>query len=203
MDRQDWDERYKASELVWSAEPNRWVEEELSDQPPGRALDLAAGEGRNSIWLASLGWQVTAVDYSPVALDKGRRLAEQQPIVEPGRIEWTVADVRSWRASPGTYDLVLLSYLHLPADERSAALEGAAEAVAPGGMLLVVAHALSNLTDGTGGPRDPSVLYEPEDVVAGLPPGSGLVVERAEQVRRPVEGERDAIDVLVRARRSR
>ena len=77
MDAAGWDERYAASELVWSAEPNRFVAEVCADLAPGRALDLAAGEGRNAIWLAQRGWDVTATDFSAVGLDKGRRLAQQ------------------------------------------------------------------------------------------------------------------------------
>ncbi len=71
MDASAWDARYAASDLVWSASPNRFVVEELAYVRPGRAVDLACGEGRNAIWLAQLGWQVTAVDFSQVALDKG------------------------------------------------------------------------------------------------------------------------------------
>jgi ubiquinone/menaquinone biosynthesis C-methylase UbiE len=75
VDSQEWDRRYAAAELVWTAEPNRFAVAELQDLPPGRALDVAAGEGRNAVWLASRGWQVTAVDFSAAGLDKGRRLA--------------------------------------------------------------------------------------------------------------------------------
>ena len=73
MDARAWDERYAAAELVWSATPNQFVATELADLPPGRALDLAAGEGRNALWLAGLGWQVTAVAFSLV----GKRWDEQ------------------------------------------------------------------------------------------------------------------------------
>ena len=64
MDADAWDQRYAASELVWSREPNQFVASELADLPPGTAVDLAAGEGRNAIWLASRGWSATAVDFS-------------------------------------------------------------------------------------------------------------------------------------------
>ncbi|MBQ0897960.1 class I SAM-dependent methyltransferase, partial [Micromonospora sp. U56] len=73
MDSSEWDARYAAStELVWTAEPNRFVVEAAADLPPGEALDLAAGEGRNAVWLAGRGWRVTAVDFSPVAVAGGR-----------------------------------------------------------------------------------------------------------------------------------
>ena len=201
MEREDWDERYAANELVWSAEPNRWVREELTGMTPGRALDLAAGEGRNSLWMASAGWRVTVADFSGVAIEKGRQLAGALDEAARERLDWVVADVRSWSPEPAAYDLVLLCYLQVPEADRRAAFDRAVAALAPGGTLLVVGHALSNLTEGTGGPKDPAVLYAPGDVVAELPAGNDLVVERADEVRRPVEGERDAIDVLVRARR--
>ena len=85
MDRQGWNERYAAHDLVWGAEPNRFLAEELAALPAqGRALDLACGEGRNAIWLAKRGWQVTAVDYSSVAVERARRLAREQQSTSSG-----------------------------------------------------------------------------------------------------------------------
>lgn len=197
MDSNAWDERYAGTELVWSAEPNRFLAGETGDLPPGRALDLACGEGRNAIWLASRGWSVTAVDFSAVGLDKGRQLAAQRGV----EVEWVHADVTTYEPQPHAYDLVFVMYLHLTSPDMGAALAHAEAAVAPGGMLLVVGHDITNLTDGYGGPQDPAVLYGPDDVVAGL---RELTVERAERVRRTVDsagGPVDAIDALVRARR--
>ena len=76
MDRDDWNRRYAEKELVWSAGPNLFLVEEIERLPARRAVDLAAGEGRNAVWLAEQGWQVTAVDYSRVGLDKGREIAK-------------------------------------------------------------------------------------------------------------------------------
>lgn len=194
MDRHAWDERYAASELVWSAEPNVFLVEEVEGMPPGRALDIAAGEGRNAIWLARRGWDVTAVDFSEVALDKARRLAARAGV----RVDWVLADVTTYAPEPGGYDLVIVLYLHLPAPERRVVLRSAASALAPGGTLLVVGHHARNLAEGVGGPQDPSVLYGEDDVVADLP--GELAVERATAVMRPV-GDRSAVDVLVRASR--
>ena len=72
MSKQTWDERYGTDELIWKAEPNRFLVEELDTLAPGRALDVACGEGRKPLWLAAKGWQVTAVDFSEPALAKGR-----------------------------------------------------------------------------------------------------------------------------------
>src|SRR5271154_7398266 len=72
VDSQQWDERYSAAGFVWATGPNQFVAAELAGLPPGRAIDLAAGEGRNTVWLAERGWRVTAVDFSRVGLGKGR-----------------------------------------------------------------------------------------------------------------------------------
>ncbi|MFE4976549.1 class I SAM-dependent methyltransferase [Kitasatospora sp. NPDC056651] len=187
MDSQDWDDRYAASELVWGAAPNRWVVRELTGHTPGHALDLAAGEGRNAIWLAAQGWEVTGLDFSAVALERAERLTADLPDEVADRLTWRHGDARTIEAAAG-YDLVLVAYLQLPAADRRAALRRAADALAPGGTLLVVGHDLSNLTEGAGGPQDPAVLFTPEDVLADLA-DLGLRIVRAERVRRTVGGE--------------
>ena len=197
MDAKAWDERYAAAELVWSVEPNQFVARECADLPPGRALDLAAGEGLNAIWLARRGWAVTAVDFSRVALDKGRRLAGD------AEIDWVVADATTWQPS-ASYDLAVIAYLQVIADARRAAVRTAYDSLAPGGTLLLVAHDTANLAEGTGGPQDPSVLMTADDVLADLGDRDAEVI-RAERVGRPVtlaDGTvRDALDTLVRLRR--
>src|ERR1700754_3536553 len=100
MDADAWDERYAATELVWSAGPNRFVEEECADLQPGRALDLAAGEGRNALWLAERGWSATAVDFSAVALDRARSLAGQRLGEHAGTVTLIRADVRDYVPRP-------------------------------------------------------------------------------------------------------
>ena len=195
MDRTGWDARYAASDLVWGGEPNRFVVEELTGVPPGRAVDLAAGEGRNAIWLAGLGWSVTAVDFSGVAIERGRQLAAARGLT----VDFVVADVLDYQPERAAFDAVLIAYLHLPAPDRERVLAGAVAALAPGGRILVVGHDRTNLTDGTGGPRDPDILYRPDEIVAELP---GLSVRRAEPARRPVvteDGVVDAIDTVVLA----
>jgi SAM-dependent methyltransferase len=193
VESQDWDQRYAGTGLVWTAEPNRFVVAELQDLAPARALDVAAGEGRNAVWLASRGWQVTAVDFSAVGLEKGRRLAEHAGVT----VDWVCADVRDYEPEPGSFQLVLIAYLQLRAAELDGVLRRAVTALAPGGVLLVVGHDVTNLTDGTGGPQDRAVLHTPDSITGSV---GGLSVVRAERVRRPVAGSpRDAVDTLVRA----
>ncbi len=195
MDATSWDERYRTDELIWTAEPNRFVEEEVAALSAGRALDVAAGEGRNSVWLASRGWEVTAVDFSEVGLEKGRKLAERAGVAD--RVEWVEADVRHWTPTPGGYDLIVVAYLQIPSAELTPVLAGASHALAPGGKLVVVGHDLANLDGGVGGPQDPAVLYRPETVRAALA-DAGVTVIRAETVERPTP-KGTALDTLVTA----
>ena len=196
--REDWNARYAQKELVWTAEPNRLLAAEAAGLEPGRALDVACGEGRNAVWLAERGWQVTAVDFSDVALGKGARLAESRGV----EVDWVVADVLEYEPQREAFDLVLVLYLQLLHDDLRRVLRHAGDAVGPRGTLFVLGHDTTNLVDGYGGPRDAAVLFTPEDVIGGL---DGLVVERAEKVGRTVslaDGEAVAIDALVRAVRT-
>jgi SAM-dependent methyltransferase len=203
MDHLDWDARYEAADLVWGAEPNRFVVEELEALAPrGRALDLACGEGRNAIWLAQQGWDVTAVDFSEVAIARARQLAAGRGV----EVEWVRADLLSYAPEQRGFGLVLIAYLQIPAPELRRVLASTASALAPGGELFMIGHARRNLEGGWGGPRDPEVLWTPEALEEALQ-ALGLAIARCEHVRRPVEtgtpeGAREAIDVLVRARRS-
>jgi 2-polyprenyl-3-methyl-5-hydroxy-6-metoxy-1,4-benzoquinol methylase len=197
VDADGWNRRYATTGLVWTAEPNRFLVQAVEGLVPGRALDLAAGEGRNAVWLARQGWQVTAVDFSAVGLDKARRFAAAAGVT----VELVCAEAT--QPINDVYDLVVVLYLHLPAELRLRAYRNAAAAVAPGGTMLVVGHDTTNLTDGVGGPQDPRVLFTANDVVADLE-GTGLTVRRAEAVHRMVttdDGDRTAIDALVQAER--
>lgn len=169
----------------------------MADVPPGRALDLATGEGRNAVWLARQGWRVTGVDFSDVALGKAQQIAALAGV----DIEWVQADVVDYEPEPAAFDLVAILYLHLEPQERRTVLGRASAAVAPGGTLLIVGHDLDNLTRGYGGPQDPERLWVAADAVREVP---GLEIEQAGQVVRPVateSGTVEAIDTLVRARR--
>ena len=197
MDAAQWDARYAQADLVWKAEPNQWVRQHTAELASGSALDLACGEGRNAVWLADRGWRVTAVDFSAVAIDKGRRRAEAGGPRLATRIDWRVADVTDY-VPDGCFDLVMAIYLQLPAAQRRAALRIAARAVAPGGRLLVVAHHSDNRERGVGGPPDPAVLYTERDVLSDVVEVSRLRPVTAERVERFVEGaDRPALDLVV------
>lgn len=198
MTRQFWDARYSASDLVWGIEPNKFVVDEIKGLEPGRALDLACGEGRNAIWLATMGWEVTAVDLSPVAIARAKSLAERAGV----SVKFIARDILEFEPGSKCFDLVLIAYLHVPVAERRQILARAASALAPGARLLIVAHDITNLDNGYGGPRDASILPSPDELTAEL---EGLTIIKAERVGREVataEGPRTAIDALVLASQS-
>jgi SAM-dependent methyltransferase len=199
MDSRDWDQRYAKEGLVWSAEPNRFVVPEVRDMAEGRAVDVACGEGRNAIWLAEQGWEVTGVDFSTVAIEKASHLATARGVLGT----WLVLDVVREPIGVEEFDLALLFYLQLSAGERRRAIRNALAALHSGGTILVVGHDSTNIDHGWGGPQDPSVLYTPEDLTGDM--AGAVEIERAEKVERPVqteEGTKVAIDTLVRARKS-
>lgn len=202
-DRQTWNARYAAKELVWSAGPNESFAREVEHLAPGRALDLGCGEGRNAIYLAEHGWRVTAIDFSDVAIDKARRIAERRGVT----VDWRVEDVSTSDLPQGAFDLVAVLFLHTGARERDAWMKRAIAAVAPGGTFLYIGHDLSNIDKGVGGPRDPAVLPGVGDVCTGL---DEFDIEVATVVARTVArdpghggdgGDGIAYDTLVRGRR--
>lgn len=191
MDAAEWDERYRSHEHLWSVTPNLFVADRLGGVPPGRGLDLAAGEGRNAIWLASLGWEMTAVDFSEVAINKGKAQSDD--------VEFLIADVRTWETEQ-SFDLVLIAYLHLDSGDYETIVRRARDWLAPGGELFLIGHDVSNITDGWGGPQYPELLWDVSEVLGWL---DGLVIVEAVVVNRPVdtdEGRKYARDTLVRAR---
>jgi 2-polyprenyl-3-methyl-5-hydroxy-6-metoxy-1,4-benzoquinol methylase len=199
MDRESWESRYQGEEFLWTDLPNRFLVAETEALEPGRALDVACGEGRNAVWLAARGWRVTGVDFSAKALEKAQSLAERRGV----EVDWVCADLREYQPPLQAFELVVVLYLQLAAEMRETIFSRVASAVAPGGTFLLVAHDASNLERGYGGPRNSAVLYDADEVVSSL---DGFEIERAGTVVRPVEtpdGRREAIDVLVRAGRTR
>lgn len=202
MDARDWDHRYDREDYVWQVAPNRFLPDLVAGLNPGRVLDLACGEGRNAVWLAQQGWTATGVDFSKVGIAKAERLAADSGV----RVEWIVGDVTTVDLPPAGFDLVIVFYVQLPAADRESMLHRAARALAAGGRFVMVAHDLTNITDGVGGPQDPTVMPTPELISGDLASAGvdGLVVDRAERITRRVEtdsGARDAIDCLVVAHR--
>ena len=188
---EEWDRRYASVPQVWRPEPDESLAELVSPLPPARAIDLGAGEGRNSLWLARQGWDVTAVDVSQVALDRLSRAASAEGL----SIETVADDLFSFlaaaRADSRTFDLVVVAYLHPDPVQRAELLAAAAGAVSAGGHLFVVAHDRASL--GVTGPPDPERLYTDDDLRA-LP---GVEVVRLAQRRGKSDVSEPGIDIVL------
>ncbi len=185
MDATAWDDRYAAQDRVWGGEPNRFVVQYLADRTPGTAIDLGAGEGRNAVWLAQQGWEVTAVDYSAVGLAKARDMAAQAQVPLA-----TVAEDVDAYDPPVPVDLVVMAYLQLPDEQQVRLLRRVVDWLQPGGAVFVVAHDKANTV---GGPPDPGVRYSVEQTVGAL---VGLRIDVAEVVER--EGALDTVALAVK-----
>jgi SAM-dependent methyltransferase len=163
-----WDARYAESERIWSGNPNPRLVEHVAELPPGDALDVGAGEGADAVWLATGGWNVTALDVSRVALDRVAAHAEQADAGD--RITTLHHDLMSGLALPGAYDLVSAQFMHPPTERFAGLFQTLGAAVRPGGVLLVVGHHPDDVTTGVrSGHGHPELLFTPEQVVAVLP----------------------------------
>ncbi len=202
-----WDERYAGSNRVWSGRPNQRLVEQVADLRPGTALDVACGEGGDAIWLAQQGWKVTAVDVSEIALAKVAEHAEQAGVGDRVRIGLydALADPRP--AGRRTFDLVTVSFLHVPVEDFPDIYRGIADAVAQGGRLLVTAHHPHDVVSGARHDHGPGLLFEPERVLTTLgidEPDSRWEVEVADtptRVQETADGPLEVRDTVVRLRR--
>nr|WP_231368731.1 class I SAM-dependent methyltransferase [Frigoribacterium sp. CG_9.8] len=194
-----WDDRYSTAaasgEAVWSIEPNAWIEQVTSILPPGNAIDLAAGEGRNALWLASRGWSVTAVDFSAAGLAIGRQRAATLAL----DLNWVTADATTW-VSLTPVDLVVIAYLQLPAAELTAAISNAILSLNAGGTLALIGHDSTNLVHGVGGPKDVAMLYDLETVRLAA---AGLDIAECRRYNRTTADGRVAIDTILLATKPR
>ncbi|MBZ5736095.1 methyltransferase domain-containing protein [Nocardioides sp. TRM66260-LWL] len=194
-----WDERY-AGDRVWSGRVNSRLVEQTADLTPGRALDVACGEGGDAVWLAAQGWETWAVDVSPVAVARTGAHAAERGVAVTARV-W---DGLSGDPLPGApFDLVTAHFLHLPPQLRAVVYPRLADAVGTGGRLLVVGHHPSDVETGVRRPHGDGLLLTAADVV-GLLDAAAWEVEVADEPTREqlVDGAAVVVrDTVVRARR--
>ncbi|MFR9729841.1 SAM-dependent methyltransferase [Saccharopolyspora sp. MS10] len=199
-----WNEMYARAEHYWSGEANTALVEQVRDLPPGRVLDLGCGEGGDALWFAGRGWQVTAVDLSPVVLGRARARSAEAGL--DGRIRWQEVDL-AVDFPEGEFDLVSAQFLHswgeLP---RERVLRRAAEAVAPGGTLLVEGHC--GWPEWETNPHPDVHFPTPREVVDSLHLADGewevqVCAEHERTQTAPDGTDTTRIDSTVKLRRSR
>lgn len=174
MSNRVWDKKYSTDEYIYTKTANRFVIEYCEPLKGKTAIDLAGGEGRNSIWLAKNGYQVENIDFSQVALDKFLRFAKEEKLAD--RVLATCADATKFDSKLGQVDLAIIAYLQIPQRKLAKALKRLAKSVRPGGHLFGVWHSRDNLAGGFGGPRDPKLLPNIDSITKALK-GTGLTVE--------------------------
>jgi SAM-dependent methyltransferase len=201
-----WDERYRSSTSLWSGEANAQVVAEVADLAAGTALDAGCGEGGDAIWLASRGWQVTAVDISSVALERAAANALQSGDDVAHRITWVHADLAEYVPTPGTFNLVSSQFIHLPRAEREPLHARLAAAVAPGGVLLIVGHDISDLETTIRRPRLPELFASAPEMAASLPSEEWTTLVAEARPRPAVDPDGNAVtihDAVMKAQRTR
>jgi SAM-dependent methyltransferase len=195
-----WNERFRGERYAYGTEPNDFLRAHAARIPPGRVLCLAEGEGRNATFLAGRGHLVTAVDFSAEGLRKAARLAGERGVT----IDLVEADLAIYEPEADAYAGVVSIFCHLAPPLRRRLHGAVARALVPGGVFLLEAYTPRQLAFGTGGPRDPALLVEPEELGAEV---AALAVEHLVEVVREIhEGTahagRSATVQLIAARRS-
>lgn len=198
MDTDFWNERYDTDELIYGEAPNDFLAL-MRDRLPtaGRALDIGAGEGRNALFLASLGLDVLAVDQSEVGLGKAKRRADEQGLV----LRTQAADLTDFDVEPESLDVVSSIFVHLPWPLRTTVHQRIQRWLRPNGVFVLEAYAPDQIGRNTGGPNDPDRLASLETIIDEL---KGLTIEHGVAVVRNViegrfhDGEASVVQVLAR-----
>ena len=203
MDSNTWDQKYSTEEFIYTKVENRFVVELCKDLDGTnkRAIDLAGGEGRNSVWLAKRGWQVENIDFSEVALGKYLAFAEEEGVLE--NCSSNCSDALSFIPLVTPVDLAVIAYLQIPENDLATAIERLSAHVVPGGTLMGVWHSRDNLEGGFGGPRDPQVLPNVETITQALA-GTGLEIEVLENRDGQIqtkEGLKPSVTLVLLAKR--
>lgn len=195
-----WDQRYADDNLAYGNAPNDFLAHTADRLPgSGRALDIGAGEGRNALFLASLGLNVLAIDQSAVGMQKALRRAAERSLT----LRTQVADLQDFDAEPGSFDVISSIFVHLPTPLRASVHKRVAAWLKPGGVFVLEAYAPDQITRGTGGPKDPSLMVPLEVILHELTAGGLTIEHQAALVRNVTEGqfhsgEASVVQVLAR-----
>jgi SAM-dependent methyltransferase len=175
-----WNDRYSTPDYVYGTEPNDFLAAVATRiVPGGRVLSIADGEGRNGVYLASLGFDVTTVDSSPVGVAKAQRLAESRGV----HVNAIVADLADFEFAPNSWDGIVSIFCHLPPPLRRRVHQQVVRGLAPGGIYVLEGYSVQQLSHGTGGPKSAELLLTLEAVRAEL---EGLELVHAVEMEREV-----------------
>lgn len=159
-----WDQRYAGDEFVFGTKPNDFLVEHVGCLS-GPVLSLAEGEGRNAVYLASMGFEVYGVDSSAVGLEKAQKLAAARGL----QIHTELADLSTYLPTENFYGSVISIFAHLPPNIRKLLHARVERALKPGGIILLEAYAKAQINRNTGGPNDLNLLMSREEIEAEFP----------------------------------
>ena len=174
-----WDERYASEEYLYGREPNGFLVSMVDHLPKGQVLCLGEGEGRNGVWLARLGFEVTALDASGVGLAKARRLAEEHGVP----LHTVHSDLAHYAIEPESWDGVISIFCHTPAELRRRVHRAVVAGLRPGGALILEAYTPRQLEFGTGGPPVVELMMDLDTLRGEL---AGLELLHAEETEREI-----------------
>jgi len=160
MSLQQWDLRYSAEEYIYGTEPNTYLKETLLKLSPGKILFPAEGEGRNAVFAATAGWQVDAFDQSETGRQKALKLAALKSV----KINYEISSIEDWQAGEVLYDCIVLIFVHILPEMRMIFHAKLIAALKPGGVIIFEAFSKKQLPRGSGGPKDPDLLYDANDI---------------------------------------
>lgn len=174
-----WDERYADDDYVYGTEPNDFLKAQVAKLPGGSILSLCEGEGRNAVFLATQGFEVTGVDSSSVGLAKAQRLAETCGV----SITTQLADMGDFHIEPDSWDGVVSIFCHIPQAMRAELHRQIVAGLKPGGVLILEAYTPAQIALGTGGPKMPELTMTAADLEREL---AGLEIESIQELERDV-----------------
>lgn len=173
MNKEFWNQRYGTNENVYGYEPNEFFKEQLDKQTPGSLLLPADGEGRNGVYAATKGWNVTAFDFSDVARAKALDFASRMNV----NIDYTIADINTYEF-PRQFKVIALIYIHLDPVARERFHKRCMDALLPGGLLILEGFSKEQINNTTGGPKDLSMLHSLKDTLQDFAPAEILLSKR-------------------------
>ena len=161
MSKDFWDKRYSEEEFAYGTKPNEFVKSVIDKLKPGKALFLGEGEGRNSVYAASLGWNVDAVDFSESAKEKALKLASDNNVV----INYTISDLENYQFIENKYDMIVMVFLHLPAKINQIIFEGSISSLKVAGKLIIETFSKEQINNSSGGPKDLQLLFSESELL--------------------------------------
>ncbi len=178
-----WNERFAKKGYAYGQSENDFLRESAHLLPMGKILSIGEGEGRNAVYLAKLGYDVTAIDYSEVGLDKANNLAKENRT----KIHTIHADLTTYNLEKDYWQGIVSIYFHVHKDERSKIHRKCVEALVTGGVFILESYSTNQLSYDTGGPKNIDLLLDLDEVIRELD-GLNFKIARVTE-REVIEGD--------------